>query len=172
MAGEQPSDGGIQVGHPGAVWARLASSRLITVVGRLVLGILFVWAAVGKIEDPGVFAASIENYRIVNPAVAMIIASILPWIELLCGLCILSGALRPGATLLAAAMLMIFTLAILSALARGLDITCGCLTQDADASKIGWTKVVENLVLTVLAVFLTTSRLCRCGGYRPGLRMK
>ena len=50
--------------------------------------------------------------------------------------------------------LVVFTLAILSALLRGLDITCGCFTQDPEAATIGWFKIAENLGFLVVGVWL------------------
>jgi hypothetical protein len=43
-------------------------------------------------------------------------------------------------------------------LVRGLDISCGCFTQDPAAGKIGWTKVLENTELLALSVFLLFSK--------------
>ena len=51
-------------------------------------------------------------------------------------------------------MIVIFTLAVMSALLKGLDISCGCFTQDPAAGHIGWLKVVENTSLFALTLFL------------------
>ena len=48
-------------------------------------------------------------------------------------------------------MLVIFSAAVVSALWRGLDISCGCYTQDPAAERLGWWKVGENTVLAVFA---------------------
>ena len=47
------------------------------------------------------------------------------------GVALLAGLLRRGAALLAAAMTVMFLGAIAAALARGLDITCGCFHTEA-----------------------------------------
>jgi uncharacterized membrane protein YphA (DoxX/SURF4 family) len=83
-----------------------------------------------------------------------IIATILPWVELLCGFAVLFGVLLRGSSLLLSTMLALFTLAVISALLRGLDISCGCFTQDPAAGHIGWMKVVQNTTLFVLTLFL------------------
>jgi uncharacterized membrane protein YphA (DoxX/SURF4 family) len=120
---------------------------------RLFLGAVFVVASVEKIADPAAFAVSIENYRILSGTTALVIATGLPWIELLCGLALMFGLSVRGASLLTFGMLIVFTAAIVSALVRGLDISCGCFTQDPDVGKIGWTKVAENTGLLLLALY-------------------
>ena len=91
----------------------------------------------------------------------MIIATVLPWVELLCGLGVLFGIFLRGSSLLLGTMLAIFTLAVVSALVRGLDISCGCFTQDPATGRIGWMKVVQNSSLFVLTMFLFFSETTR-----------
>ena len=50
-----------------------------------------------------------------------------------------------------AGLMAVFTLAVLAALVRGLDIECGCFGT-ADASQVGVVKVLENLGMLALAV--------------------
>jgi len=54
-------------------------------------------------------------------------------------------------------MLSAFTVLVLSALWRGLDISCGCFSQDPTAEWIGWKKVGENLLLTFISVLVFRS---------------
>jgi uncharacterized membrane protein YphA (DoxX/SURF4 family) len=136
--------------------ALLANDYLV-LVARIVLGFLFVVVSIEKIRNPNAFAISIENYRIVPPLVAMLLATILPWMELLCGLSVLCGVFVRGGSLLLAVLLVVFTAAVASALVRGLDISCGCFTQDPEAERIGWRKVGENLGLLAVTVFLLCS---------------
>jgi len=139
----------------------LSKSTVIALV-RIVIGFLFVAASVGKISSPEAFAVSIVNYRIVALPVAFVFATILPWMELLCGLALLFGIWIRGSCLLLSFMLVLFTFAVISALFRGLDISCGCFTQDPSASKIGWAKVGENILLfsgSILVFYANNARL-------------
>lgn len=130
---------------------RLLSNDYVLLGVRLVLGAVFLVACYDKILDPAGFTRSILNYRIVEPQTAMLVATVLPWMEFLAGLGLILGVYYRGSSLLIAAMMGLFTLVVLSAVLRGLDITCGCFTQDPNASKVGWMKVGENIVLTALA---------------------
>lgn len=132
---------------------QVLANDYLTLIARTFLGFLFIIASIAKIADPAAFAASIGNYKIVSGALLMVFATLLPWVELLCGLCLLAGILTRGSSFLLTSLLVVFTLAIISALLRGLDITCGCFTQDPDAGKVGWMKVAENAGLIFLGLF-------------------
>jgi uncharacterized membrane protein YphA (DoxX/SURF4 family) len=124
---------------------------------RTIVGFVLIVAAIDKAADPASFAASIANYRILPDWASMTVATTLPWIELLAGLCILFGVLRTGGALLASALFATFTVLVLSALVRGLDIACGCFTQDPQVGMITWVKVLENLGLLIASFLIYRS---------------
>ncbi|MBI2619578.1 MAG: DoxX family membrane protein [Ignavibacteriales bacterium] len=140
---------------------RLLSNEYNILAARVFLGAVLVLACVDKIADPGAFTKSILDYRLVSGLAAAIPAAVIPWIELLCGMAIMFGLLLRGSSLLAGTLLGIFTLAVLTALIRGLDISCGCFTQDPSAARLGWLKVGENLVLISVSVFVYFSKNMR-----------
>jgi uncharacterized membrane protein YphA (DoxX/SURF4 family) len=132
-------------------------SRLIEsfiLAARLVLGGAFVVASISKIADPAAFAASIGYYHLLPTGSLMLVATVLPWLELLCGLGLIFGIAPRANALLVFLMLFVFTAGVGSALARGLDISCGCFTQDPGAGRIGWLKLLENGGLLFLSAFL------------------
>lgn len=92
----------------------------------LAVAATFVVASWSKIANPGDFALSIYRYRMLPLAVLHPCALFLPWLELIAGLALLWPRLRRGAALLAALMALMFIVALTAALARGLDIECGC----------------------------------------------
>lgn len=92
----------------------------------LAVAATFVVASLDKIANPGDFAQSIYRYRLVPLALLHPFALYLPWLELIAGLAVLWPRLRRGAALLAALMSLMFIVALTAALARGLDINCGC----------------------------------------------
>lgn len=155
VVGPEPSDG-----RNKAV-KKILSNEYNVLTARVFLGVLLILSSSGKLTDPSLFAASIENYRILTGTSAVVLATVIPWMELFCGLFILSGVILRGSALLAGVLLTVFTFAVISALIRGLDISCGCFTQDPTASKIGWLKVAENTLLIGVAAFLYYSRNMR-----------
>ena len=136
----------------------LLSNPYLSLLTRAFLGCFFIIVSIDKIADPAAFALSIGNYKLLPPSTGTIIATVLPWLELLCGFAILFGAVQRGSSFLLCLMLGVFTVAVASALVRGLDISCGCFTQDPSAGKIGWMKVAENGSLLILSLFLFFSK--------------
>jgi len=132
----------------------LLSNTILILLVRIFLGGLFVVAGLDKITDSQAFANSILQYKVVGPTLAMCTATILPSLELLCGISLIIGLYPRGCTLLITIMLVGFTILVASALMRVLDISCGCFTQDPNVSKIGYKKILENCGLIVLSVWL------------------
>jgi uncharacterized membrane protein YphA (DoxX/SURF4 family) len=132
----------------------ILTNTILILLVRVFLGGLFIVASLDKIADPDTFATSILNYKIVGPTLAVVIATTLPSLELLCGLSLVLGLYPRASTVLITLMLVGFTILIISALLRGLDISCGCFTQNPTASKIGYIKIFENVGMIMLGVWL------------------
>ena len=121
---------------------------------RLLLGAIFLYAAVGKIGDPAAFAQAIANYQILPSTWINPTALFLPWLELVCGLGLVAGFCKHASALLIALMLVLFTAALAFAVYRGLDIHCGCFSTDGSAAPRLWLDIVRDLVLLSLAVLV------------------
>jgi uncharacterized membrane protein YphA (DoxX/SURF4 family) len=109
---------------------KIISNKYLILAIRLVLGVVFIWAAVDKIVNPGDFAQNIYNYRMLPDGFINFMALTLPWLEIICGGLIIVGVFVRGSAFLIAFMLFIFIIAISYALMRGLDISCGCFSQE------------------------------------------
>jgi putative oxidoreductase len=118
---------------------------------QLAIGIIFVASALAKIIDIATFAHQVHNYRLAPGWSENLLAMVLPWVELLTGLALLVGVRPRAGAWLATALLLVFTVAVGLAMARGLDFQCGCFGT-ADATRIGGVKLAENLGMLVLAV--------------------
>lgn len=134
--------------------SRFLSNEYNVLTARIFLGMIFIVVSIDKIADPLAFAKSISDYRLISGPSAIALATVLPWIELLSGMAILFGLFLRGSSLLIGSLLTVFSLAVLIALARGLDIGCGCFTLDPDGAKVGWIKIIENAVLLSISGFL------------------
>ncbi len=120
---------------------------------RVILGFIFIFAAIEKIAQPEEFAKAILNYRLLAVPAVNIFAIILPWVELLAGLFILLGLLVRGSSFLLTFLLSLFGLAIAISLVRGLDISCGCFGT-SDVRKVGWTTLGEDILMLVGSLLL------------------
>ncbi len=94
---------------------------------RLGLGGLYAVTGALKLRDPTAFATEIHNYQLF-PALAPLLAASLPAVELALAAALLFGP-RPWARaggLASAAVMAVFTIAVASVVARGINISCGC----------------------------------------------
>jgi putative oxidoreductase len=104
-------------------------SRLLMVLyhlARLALALVFIYAGAVKMQNPVAFAGQVAAYRILPYAMNYLVAVTLPYIEFLAGvLLFLNLRVRPALVVIGA-MTACFMAALVSALARGLEIDCGC----------------------------------------------
>ena len=130
------------------VLKQIASNKYFLLGLRLVLGVVFIYASIDKIDKPGGFAEAIYNYRMMPHATIDLMAIVMPWLELLCGILIIIGLFVRGSALLIGFMLLVFIVAISFALVRGLDISCGCFKVEG-----GHTLALGLLVRDILMFF-------------------
>ena len=134
-------------------------SRIGEWLARLTLAGVFLAAALPKIADPLAFAAAIANYRVFPDGLLHVIATVVPALELVGALAVLTGwRLRGGASLLGG-LLLAFTVLLAASLARGLDLDCGCFGRSDQVDPVGPLHLVRNVVLLALcAVLLVVTR--------------
>ena len=137
---------------------KIFQNSILTIIFRLILGSLFIYAAIEKIIDPFGFAADIRNYEIFPTIFSNSLAIYLPWIELYCGIFLLIGVFSRSSASIIAVLLVGFMFAIIAAMIKGLDIECGCYRTIWLASKVGFRKFIENLILFGLAIQIIKSK--------------
>jgi uncharacterized membrane protein YphA (DoxX/SURF4 family) len=94
---------------------------------RWFLGLLLMWAALGKLANPHDFFTVLLAYRLPLPVgIVRLTAIVLPWLELLCGLLLIANYRTPAALNWALVLFLIFAVCTAQAWARGLSISCGC----------------------------------------------
>jgi hypothetical protein len=124
-------------------------SARVVLVCRVVLGALFLWAAIAKLPDMAAFAQDVANYRIVAPVLVPFVASAVVGIELLAGIALVTGWMARPAAIVIAVLLAVFTGFLTQALLRGIDLRCGCFGGDEPAS---WWTVARDLVMLAAAI--------------------
>lgn len=127
---------------------------LLARMARFLLGALFLWASATKVPDMAAFAESVANYRIVPPALVPLVASALVGVEIAAGLALILNLWARAAALLLAALLAAFTVGLAGALARGIDLACGCF-GGSDAAT--WWTVLRDLALLAFALGVAAS---------------
>ncbi len=123
----------------------------IVLAFRLILGVMFIYASLDKIAHPEEFAKQIGYYKSLPFGLENTVAIILPWTELIIGLCFLVGIFVDGATLLSILMMIVFILMISQAMLRGIDISCGCFKVTVDGENIGLNTILRDIIFLVMS---------------------
>jgi uncharacterized membrane protein YphA (DoxX/SURF4 family) len=132
---------------------RILNNKYLLLIIRLVLGFVFIYAAITKISDPEGFSQAIYNYKLLPLFMVNIFAIILPWIELSAGVLLVFGISVKENSAIISGLLIVFILAVLISLFRGLDINCGCFGT-VNGSEVGLQKILENIGLLVSSLIL------------------
>ena len=132
---------------------KILANNYFLLLSRLVLGFIFIYAGMEKISDPEGFARVINNYKLLPFLLINLFALILPWVEVTTGLLLLFGIVTKENAFILSSLLIIFLIAIIISLFRGLNIDCGCFGT-ASGAKIGLEKLIENLLLILLGIQL------------------
>jgi len=127
---------------------------------RLGLGGLFLYAGAAKIGAPADFATEIANYQLGN-TLAPLMAVTMPAVEIVLGMALIAGT-RPwvrAAALGSAGLLAVFTVAVTTVVARGINVDCGCF--GGNAGPVTMVTVLRDVLLLAGAagIFLLSAQL-------------
>ena len=124
---------------------------------RLSLALVFVYAGAVKIQDIVAFAGHVAAYQILPYAMNYLVAATLPYVEFLAGVLLLLNVRVRPALVAIGSMTLLFMIALVSVLLRGLDIDCGCFDpaggQDVSAG-MALLRDVGLMTLVVLTWWL------------------
>jgi putative oxidoreductase len=127
---------------------------------QIVCGLIFLASALAKVPDLAAFAGSVHNFHL-EPFIPMaannVLAMTIPWIELVAGLALVAGVRPRAGAFVYTALLTVFTIGVVAAVARGLSFDCGCFGKTGSAP-VGLKKIAENLVMIGLGVVACVER--------------
>lgn len=121
-------------------------------IARILLGAIFIYASIDKLQHPLEFARIIDAYRILPERFVIVAAVILPFLEVICGILLIAGVwIIPSLTWIGL-LLIVFTAGMIQAYARGLAIDCGCFSVTGAKSGISaWTILRDGSILLLWA---------------------
>lgn len=131
----------------------MSGTRVLTWILRVGLAGIYLYASIPKILEPWEFARSIWNFRILPAPILPPLALWVPSFEAIAALAVLSGVLYRGGLVALTALSAAFAAGIGSAIARGLDIDCGCFGTAAP-SKANLPHLLFNLALLAAGIAL------------------
>lgn len=129
-------------------------------LSRLALALTFVYAGAVKMQDVVAFAGHVAAYQILPYAMNYLVAATLPYIEFLAGLLLLLNARVRPALLVIGSMTLVFMVALVSVLLRGLDIDCGCFDPGGGEDVTAGVALLRDVGLMVLVLVTWWLRSC------------
>lgn len=122
---------------------------IVSALGSALLAGVFFAAALPKLRHSRAFAMTVVDYRVLPVRASLVIARVLPPLELLAVLLLLAGIAVRASALLLVLMLVSFIIAVAINLARGRDLDCGCFGASAKraARRISPTLLLQDAVL-------------------------
>ena len=118
------------------------------VVASLVLGAVFVVSGVTKVAAPALWRSQSADLGVPGP-----VATVLPFLEIGVGALLVAQLARTFAAVLAAVMLVAFTMLLVLRLAQGRRPPCACFGA-LTTKHIGWSNLARNVVFLALAGFI------------------
>lgn len=132
--------------------ARPRKAQLL-LLSRWFLGLLFIGASMDKILHPGPFSDTVLNYHLLPESLVNLFALWLPLLELFTGICLVVGYWTRPAALLVAGMCLMFLVAVVQGVARGIDTHCGCFTQEGKGGAISTVTILRDVAFLAIAAY-------------------
>jgi hypothetical protein len=135
--------------------------RTVVFLGRIALGFIFLYAAYAKLHFENawhfqdyhfLFAMGIDSYHILPMWGVELLATYLPWFEMILGASLLSGVGLRWVGVASSSLLLVFIVAMFRAKLLGLEINCGCFGNN---EKLGTATLIRDSSLLVLSLIVT-----------------
>ncbi len=118
-----------------------------------VLGIIFLASAVPKLRHPKGFVLAVLEYRVLPPHLGWFYARVIPPLEFLVALLLLTGIAVRSAAAVLSPLLLSFIVAVGINLARGRDLDCHCFGKTTRRPS-GWRLLLQDGALLGAAIAL------------------
>jgi len=135
-------------------------SKVLSMLVRLILGVIFIVAGAPKVLYPAAFAEAVYNYQILPDGLINMAAIVMPWVEVIVGGMLIVGFWIPGAVVIYNGLMISFIAALAYNTARGLDIHCGCFSPGSGEA-ISIETIFRDLLILCLSLYLMYAVYCK-----------
>lgn len=134
---------------------KILENKYLQIALRVILGIIFIYASAGKLFRAEDFAKSILRYEFLPIYFVNIMAIVMPWVEFITGILLILGIYKKASSMLASISLVVFLIALTSAFARGLDISCGCFSLEETSTKDDIVyRIIQDIFMLIGAIVI------------------
>lgn len=116
---------------------------------RVIVGGVFIYAGALKVADPLAFADSIASFQLLPAQLVNLVALGLPPFEILVGVLLIVGPFQHQAAFVLLLLTVGFATFLIQAIARGLQIDCGCFGSGKPSVWSAWISLGRDLLLMV-----------------------
>jgi len=106
----------------------IRNNSWIELAARWILGLTFIYASSYKIISPADFAKIVYGYNLFPDVLINLIAIIVPFLELIAGLALITGVYPRSAAIIINTLLLAFITLLVINLIRGHEFDCGCFS--------------------------------------------
>ena len=150
-------------------WNTLAIG-ILTVL-RVALGVLFIISSYAKLQHPDLFVDAVQNYHMLPVALADFFGTVLPWVELFVGWCLVLGIFPTFASAICILMTLTFVVGNVSSFFRDVGEACGCLGNLVNMNHTT-SLIVDFVMLFVAGLLVHQRRRAGVGGIGHLLRLE
>ncbi len=137
---------------------RFLSNDYITLLCRVVFGSIFIYASLDKIANPSEFARIVYNYHLLPGSLVNIFALVLPVTEFVAGVFLILGFFYAGSRSYLVGLMVIFVIAIVINMSRGVSLECGCFTVSSKAKSHGISLIIRDIIYLIPGIYLMLSK--------------
>ncbi len=127
------------------------------VCGWLVVSVAFIYSGVLHLRNPYQFYAAVLKYELLPPLLAQVTVALLPGLQILCGMGLVLNRWRPLCRSVLIGLTIVFLAAQAGAMARGLQIGCGCFGS-LSSETIGWWTLARTSTFLFILVLTGPAR--------------
>jgi len=112
---------------------KFLTNPYVVLAARVIVGGVFIYASLDKIQNPAAFSDAIDNYQFTPSELSNIFSLYVPILELVLGVMLISGIFLRGSTLISLGLMLFFILLMSRAVILGIDTHCGCFKAASNA---------------------------------------
>jgi putative oxidoreductase len=136
------------------IWRVIKHPATLTTL-KVFLGLIFILSSVTKVGTPEKFGESIAAYRLIPEMFIPVLSMLIPWLQLICGVLLITDMYVQSSAMIISGLLVVYTVAIAQAWARGIEIPCGCFDLDIGLEdEVGGTSVMRDLTFLLFSTTL------------------